>query len=73
MGTGERCGRITSAARAGVDVAPALVGMHAWTHSLCKLASQVNRLPVVGTRGKVVGVITRHDVLKGLYITSPLL
>jgi CBS domain-containing protein len=41
--------------------------------SLRVLALQVNRLPVVGTRGKVVGVVTRHDLLKGLYIASPLL
>lgn len=36
------------------------------------LHRKVNRLPVVAD-GKVVGVITRHDILRGLYASSPLL
>lgn len=38
------------------------------------LTHKVNRLPVVDSAGKVVGVITRHDVLRGMVASqSPLL
>lgn len=33
---------------------------------VCWWCMQVNRLPVIES-GKVVGVVTRHDVLKGIY------
>jgi CBS domain-containing protein len=38
------------------------------------LSLQVNLLPVVEAEKKVVGIVTRHDILRGIYASkSPLL
>lgn len=46
------------------------------THCLlgCCACLQVNLLPVVEADGSVVGVVTRHDILRGIYASkNPLL
>lgn len=40
----------------------------------CLLCMQVNLLPVVDAAGAVVGIVTRHDILRGIYASkNPLL
>lgn len=48
--------------------------LHFCAAVLLLLVDQVNLLPVVEEESQVVGVVTRHDILRGIYASkSPFL